>query len=43
MIEEQTTKIDDCMISTTENFKEVRLVCPKKWLENTWINGELQK
>jgi hypothetical protein len=36
------TKTDDCMTSTTEDFKEVRLLCPKNGIDNTWINGELQ-
>lgn len=36
------TKTDDCMTSTTEEFKKIRVVCPKNGIDKTWINGEIQ-
>lgn len=31
------------MISYTNDLDEVRLLCPKTDIDNTWIKGELQK
>lgn len=34
---------DDCMISTTEEYKEIKLICPKTGFNKTWINGKIQE
>lgn len=37
------TITDDCMISTTEEYKEIKLICPKTGFNKTWINGKIQE
>lgn len=37
------TITDDCMVATTEEYKEIKLVCPKTGFNKVWINGQIQK
>ncbi len=36
------TMTKDCMLSTTENFEEIKMICPKDNNRKTWIKGVLQ-